>query len=91
MTSELIIALVVLVAVAAHVALFRWVKFKVHEGVILQFLRDAREEGGPDYHHAEAIAAHTDIAMERVLKVCLKSSEISPDPDGENGWRASRR
>ena len=42
MQSEIIVALVVFVAIAAHVALYRWVKFKIQEGVILQFLRDAR-------------------------------------------------
>jgi small-conductance mechanosensitive channel len=38
MKSQIIVALVVLVAVAAHIALYLWVKFKIHEGVILQFL-----------------------------------------------------
>lgn len=38
----MIVALVVIIAVAAHVVLYRWVKFKIQEGVILQFLRDAR-------------------------------------------------
>jgi hypothetical protein len=43
MKSQIIVVLVVLVVVAAHVALYRWVKFKIHEGVILQFLRDAEK------------------------------------------------
>jgi hypothetical protein len=88
MTSELIIALVVLVAVAAHVALYRWVKFKIQEGVILQFLRDAACEGAPDHHHADAIAAHTRLTAERVAAVCRKSAGIQADPDVANSWRA---
>lgn len=88
MTSELIIALVVLVAVAAHVALYRWVKFKIHEGVILQFLRDAACDGAPDHHHADAIAAHTRLTAQRVAVVCRKSRLIQADPDVENSWRA---
>ena len=88
MPSELIIALVVLVAVAAHVALYRWVKFKIHEGVILQFLRDAACERAPDHHHADAIAAHTKMTAERVTAVCRKSAAIQADPGIENSWRA---
>tara|TARA_R110002094_G_scaffold56240_7_gene67251 strand:- start:192 stop:473 length:282 start_codon:yes stop_codon:yes gene_type:complete len=42
MDAKVIVALVVIIAVAAHVVLYRWVKFKIQEGVILQFLRDAR-------------------------------------------------
>ena len=91
MESRIIIELVVLVAVAAHVVLYRWVKFKVHEGVILQFLRDAREGGAPDHHHADAIALHTEISVERVASVCRKSMEIYPDPEVENSWRADVR
>ena len=88
MESEIIVALVVLVAVAAHIALYRWVKFKIHEGVILQFLRDAGEGGAPDHHHANAIAAQTEISAKRVAAVCRKSAEIHSDPDVENSWRA---
>lgn len=88
MESQIVIALVVLVAVAAHIALYRWVKFKIHEGVILQFLRDAGEGGAPDHHHADAIAAHTKLSVERVVLVCSKSGEIYSDPEVENSWRA---
>ena len=88
MKSEIIVALVVLVVVVAHVALYRWVKFKIQEGVILKFLRDAREEGASDHHHADVIAAHTDLFAKRVAAVCRKSVEIQPDPEVENSWRA---
>jgi len=88
MESKIIIALVVVVAIAAHIALYRWVKFKIQEGVILQFLRDAGEAGAPDHHHADAIAAHTEMSPQRVAIVCVKSPQIHPDPDVENSWRA---
>ena len=91
MEAQIIVALVVLVAIAAHVALYRWVKFKVHEGVILQFLRDAVEGGAPDHHHADAIAAHTQLSAKRVAVVCRKSVEIHSDPEVENSWRAAQR
>ena len=89
MKSQIIIALVVLVAAAAHIALYRWVKFKIHEGVILKFLRDAGEGGAPDHQHADAIAAHTEISSKRVAVVCRKSVEIHSNPQVENSWRAN--
>ena len=89
MDSQIIIALVVLLAVAAHVAIYRWVKFKIHEGVILQFLRDAREGGSPDHHHAHAIAEHTGITPQRVALVCQKSVDIHTDPQVGDSWRAN--
>jgi hypothetical protein len=90
MESKIIIALVVLVVVAVHIALYRWVKFKIQEGVILQFLRDSQEEGAPDHHHADAIAVHTGIPVARVAAVCLRSREIHSDPEAENSWRCRR-
>ena len=89
MNSEIIIALVVLVTVAAHVALYRWVKFKVHEGVILRFLRDAGGSGASGHHNTSAIAAHTEIPVKRVEWVCRKSTDIYVDPEAENSWRAN--
>ncbi|MEH6583359.1 MAG: hypothetical protein V7754_15585 [Halioglobus sp.] len=88
MKSQIIVAIVVLVAVAAHIAIYRWVKFKIHEGVILKFLRDGSEEDASDHHHVEAIAAHTELLAKRVTVVCRKSLEIQPDPDIENSWHA---
>lgn len=88
MESKVIIALVVLVVVAAHVALYRWVKFKIQEGVIQQFLRDAGESGAPDHHHADAIAAHTGLSTQRVAAVCNRSRDIHADPEVEGSWRA---
>ena len=90
MESQVIIAVVVVVAVAAHIAIYRWVKFKIHEGVIVQFLRDAAQEGAPDHHHADAIAGHTGIAAARVSAVCRKSAGIQSDPEIENSWRADQ-
>ena len=88
MNSEIVITLVVSVAIVAHVLLYRWVRFKIQEGVILQFLRDARDEGGPDHHHADAIAARTGISVGRAIAVCRKSTQIRSDPEVENSWRA---
>jgi hypothetical protein len=87
MKSQLIVALVVLVAVAAHIALYLWVKFKIQEGVILQFFRDAGAAGAPDYHHTAAISAHTKITLKRVTKVCRRSTRIHSHQRDETAWR----
>jgi hypothetical protein len=87
--SQIIIALVVLVTITAHVALYRWVKFKIHEGVILKFLRDAREGGLSEPYQTEAIAAHTEISAKRVAVVCRKSVDMHSDPQVENSWLAN--
>lgn len=89
MKSQIIVAIVVLVAATAHIALYRWVKFKVHEGVILRFLRDAIDGGGSEPYRADAIAAHTEMSAERVAVVCRKSVDIHPDPHVEHSWRVS--
>ena len=88
MKSQIIIALVVLVTVAAHFALYRWVKFKIHEGVILKFLRESTGGGATECFQADAIATHTDISAERVAVVCRKSGEIHSEPGVESSWRA---
>ena len=88
MNSEIIIALVVLVTVGAHIAIYRWVKFKIHEGVILRFLRDAGEGGAPGHHHEDAIAVYTEISAKRVEFECRKSVEIHSNPKVENSWHA---
>lgn len=85
--EKLIIALVVVIAAAAHVILFRWVKFKIDEGVVLQFLRDANDEGLPNCHSTQTIAAHTNITAGRVLVICSKSGEISPHAGEDGNWQ----
>ena len=73
MKAQIIIALVVLVAAATHIALYRWEKFKIHEGVILKYLRDTGEGGATDHYHADAIAEKMEISSKRVAAVCRKS------------------
>jgi len=90
MKSQIIIALVVFVAIAGHVAIYRWVKFKIQEGVILRFLRDALRGASADHQHANAIAENTGISAKRVVLVCQKSGEIHSDPELENCWRADQ-
>ena len=86
MTDKIIIAVVVLVVVAAHFWLYAWVKFKMQEGVILQFLRDSGEY---PVHSSSAISAHTNIAIERVVAVCTKSRHIGKSRESGDAWRVN--
>jgi hypothetical protein len=87
MEAKLIIALVVVIAIAAHVALYRWVRFKIDESVVLQFLRDSDEAGQLNCHSTEAISTHTALPTERIAKVCDNSNEIAPHPDQADCWQ----
>jgi len=70
-----VIAAVVIVTIAAHVWLYRWVKFKLDEGLILEFLQDS----GPscdDSLDFELISTATRLTAERVVAVCSRSQAI---------------
>lgn len=83
LTDKIIIAVVVLVVVAAHFWLYAWVKFKMQEGVILQFLRDSGECA---FHSSSAISAHTNITIDRVAAVCNKSRQIGKSKESGDAW-----
>ncbi len=82
MNDKLIIAIVVLVAVAAHWWLWRWVRFKIDEGLIIKQL-GAGDTSSSDL--AADIAARTDLKPARVVAVCKQSSAIRED--GKGVWR----
>lgn len=90
MEAKIIIALVTVVAIAAHVALYRWVRFKIDEGVVLQFLRDSDETGQLNCHSTAAIVTHTALPPERVARVCANSREIVPHPEQGDCWQLGR-
>lgn len=78
MTDKLIIAVVVVVAVAAHWWLFRWVRFKIDEGLIIKQLETSAGA-------AADIAAATDLKPARVAVVCQHSGAICEA--GTGVWR----
>lgn len=84
MPDKLVIALVVVTVIAAHLWLYHWVKFKMDEGVILQFLRDGSDSPSCS---SEAIAAHTGVAVDRVAAVCGRSKGIESIAQGQDAWR----
>jgi len=79
-----IITIVSLIAVAGHVWIYRWVKFKVHEGAILEIL---------SHDHAGAGIADADIAttaqlhVDRINAVCVRSKQITTTASGH--WQSN--
>ena len=83
MGDRVVIGIVVVVVLVAHVWLYRWVKFKIDEGAITQFLKDATEQ---PFHSSAAIATHTSIPVERVRILCRRSKQIHLHARGEDAW-----
>ncbi len=90
-SDYLIIGLVSVIALAAHIALFRWVRFKIDEGVISKYLEDrnaSSSERAVDFH---AIVLASDIAERRCYHVCSHSGRIRLDAGGNTAWLADSR
>jgi len=74
-TEKLVIAAVVIVTIAAHVWLYRWVKYKIDEGLILKFLQDS-EPGCGNPLGFDLISTATRLTARRVEAVCARSQAI---------------
>lgn len=84
--DTVIVSIVVVIALAGHVALYRWVRFKIDEGIILQYLREHASSADPARHAADSIATQTGLAEDRIDQVCRRSRQLRAVADG---WRAS--
>ncbi len=78
--DKLIIAIVSLIAIAGHVWLYRWVKFKIDEGAILNFL----EQGTA--HSCADIATAASLKEERVRKICNRSLQLCENNKLPDHW-----
>jgi len=87
MTDRTLIAIIVVVVIIAHIWLYAWVKFKIQEGIISQFLRDAAEVDGFPGHSSDTISGHTNIAVDRVVAICEKSKQIDRSREDSELWR----
>lgn len=87
MSAKIIIALVVIVSLAAHYWLYRWVKFKIDEGVILKCLEDAKTAANAAHLSSESIAQQTQMKPQRIKQVCQQSPKIQPSPGAEQSWQ----
>lgn len=76
LAEKIIIAIIVVVTLAAHYWLYRWVKFKVDEGVVLKCLEDAKAVSVDSALSSETIAQQSEIKLARVALVCQQSAKI---------------
>ena len=84
----LIVGLVSVIALAAHVALYRWVRFKIDEGLICKYLEDRNATSVDLALSLPDVIAASEVAEERFLKVCSKSSRTRLKADGSAVWLA---
>ena len=78
-----IIALVSLLAVAAHLLIFGWVRFKITEGVILNPLSEIGQDVSAS---TQGIAEAAGLKAERVQKVCARSKLIQACEKEPGHW-----
>jgi hypothetical protein len=72
-----VLVLVIVVSLAAHVYLAKWVKFKIDEGVIVKCLEDAALACADRYLTTVCIATEINLSVKRVALVCERSKLIS--------------
>ena len=77
----LIIGLVSAIAIAAHVWIFLFVRFKILEGVICKFLQDAQATSAGQAQPVETIAANSQLSLPRVQRLCRRSPRIGLHSD----------
>lgn len=69
-TDKIIIAVIIVVVLYAHWWIFKWVKFKVDEAVIIKYLQ---QNLGDEIMNIQTVAAATELSNQRVIKICRKS------------------
>ena len=88
MNQEIIIGVSIAITVAVILGVKTWLhsflRFKMDESAILNFLA----ESSPSYRFrsAEAISAGTDLATTRVSQVCTKSKAIKRNVKEKQAW-----
>jgi len=78
------------IAVAVVVGFLGWLyklaMFKKDETAVLGFLTNSQKDTDHDFRSSEAIAAHTNLTIERVSNVCSKSKKIRRNTKEKESW-----
>ena len=82
MTDYLVLSLVVSLALAAHVWIYLWIRFRIDEGVISKYLNDSDSPQGMD-----EISLATELNLDRVRKVCRRSAIIERAAGEDGAWQ----
>lgn len=83
MTDNIVLAVVVSVALIAHIWIFKWVRFKIDEATIISFIKEQTE---PTTNKTDDIALSTQMSAGRVSKVCNKSKTITLYDQSNDCW-----
>lgn len=86
MIEKVVLVIVILVTIAAHVLLYKWVKFKMDEGLVLQFFQSSAGGSKGKYYRAEDISAETTLSVDRVSSVCSRSKRVNGNADEIRLW-----
>lgn len=84
MEEKIVIGIVVVITIATHFWIFRWVKFKMDEGTILKFLRESESQ---ESIGSQEISLNINIPVGRVTTVCRKSKAIKSNFQDIESWR----
>ena len=82
----LIVGLVSVIALAAHIARYRWVRFKINEGVICKFLEDHNALESTKAIELPAVVAATDVTDKHCGTICRHSNRISLNATASAAW-----
>lgn len=74
MLNNIVLALVVIVAIAAHYYLYKWVRFKMDEGAVIQYLKETPTDCALDVGQ---LAQAVELSEKRVTEICRKSKEVA--------------
>jgi len=85
MINQIAIAVAVIVSLGAHYYLYIWVRFKVDEGLVLNYL----QQNNSGSHSTEKIVSEIALKPKRILLVCRKSKKIISCPNSEGSWLLS--
>ena len=92
MSTEILIAIAAVVAIAALLVIKIWgykaLKFKMDESAIISFLESTIGEN--NFVRTETISAETNLQISRVTAVCMQSAAIQGDEQENQGWCLKR-
>ena len=83
MGEEIVIGIVVALTIAAHIWLFKWVRFKIDEGTILKFFHESKSHGPID---SKEISSNTNLSVSRVSSVCSRSKALKSNSQDKESW-----
>jgi len=86
MGAEIAIGIAVAIILVVLSWLYKLAMFKKDEAVLLKFLQQSNQDTEHNFRSSEAIAAHTNITVDRVSVVCSKSSKIRRNTKEKESW-----